>query len=44
MWWIVWIVLMVLVPCLEGLYVIWELRVVADELPVAGSQPAGCEP
>ena len=36
MWWIVWIVIMVVVPCLEGLHVAWELRAPMEE-KISGS-------
>lgn len=44
MWWIVWLVVMVLAPCLEGLHVIWELRTPAEEQPDAAAQSAGSSP
>jgi len=43
MWWILWIVIMVLVPCLEGLHVVWELRAPVEDQPGAEAQAAGFE-
>jgi hypothetical protein len=42
-WWIVWLVIMVLVPCLEGLHVIWELRAPVEDQAGAEAQRAGSE-
>jgi hypothetical protein len=43
MWWIVWIVIMVLVPCLEGLHVVWELRAPVEDQPGAEARPSGSD-
>lgn len=41
MWWLIWIVIMVLVPCLDGLHVVWQMRAPAAERAEAEGSHSG---
>lgn len=43
MWWLVWIVIMVVVPCIEGVHVMRELRAPAEEPADGAALPLGCD-
>ncbi len=43
MWWLVWIVIMVLVPCLDGLHVIRQMRALPLDQPEADARPHGSD-
>lgn len=43
MWWLIWIAIMVLVPCLDGLHVLRQMRALPQDLPEPDGLPLGSD-